>query len=87
MAYQACDKQFRQSAQITLFNIPVEVVFYHYPPIEATEFEPPCDEDVEIEEVIVDEFNILGLIGEEAMAKLYEEIYKVIDRQREEIDE
>lgn len=86
MAYQACDKQFRQSAQITLFNIPVEVVFYHYPPIDGSEDEEPVPEDLEIEEVIVDEFNILGLIGEEAMAKLYEEVYKVIDRRKNEVE-
>lgn len=70
---------------VTLYDVPVEVSFSYSAPIEATEFEPRCEEDVEIESIVVDEFDIYNLVGEKALAKLYEELYKLIDERKEEI--
>lgn len=76
---------FRQKAKLTVFGCNVEVEYFYYPGIEATEDEPPVYEEVEVEAVWFEDFDIISLCGQRAIGEIEKQIYNLIDKQKEEL--
>lgn len=71
----AASKEFQRS--VTVFGVPVDVVFSYSKGYEATEFEPPVDEEIEICAVLVDGLDIYHLCGEKALEEVEKELWKI----------
>lgn len=67
MANQERYGPFRSTAKLTVFDVPVDVEYFYYPGIEATEFEPPVYEEVEVQSVMYEGFDIINLCGMRAI--------------------
>lgn len=78
-------KSIRQKAALTVFGCPVEVEYFYYPGIPATEDEPEVYEEVEVESVWFEEFDIISLCGQRAIGEIEKQIYELIDKQKEEV--
>lgn len=76
-------KSFRQEAKLTVFDVPVTVEYFYYPGIAATEDEPAVYEEVEVQSVMYEGFDIIGLCGMRAIGEIERLIYDGIDKQKE----
>lgn len=70
--------------EIILKGLPLRVEYTYYPGCDATEDEPPVYDDVEVEAVWIDEFDIINLIGDKTLTSIIEKLFDVIDKGKNE---
>jgi hypothetical protein len=71
------------SRDITLNGVEMTVWFWYYPHHEATESDPGCPAEIEIDAIYVDEFDVAGLFGEKAFNDIEQLLWKMIDNKEE----
>jgi hypothetical protein len=63
--------------EIVVKGVPLTVNFWFYPEIEATEGDPGCSAEIEIDAVFVDEFDIYNLMGLSSLQDVEDELWKI----------
>jgi hypothetical protein len=66
---------------ITLNGVEMTVWFWHYPSHEASESDPGCPAEIEIDAIYVDEFEVAALFGEKAFNDIEQELWKMLDKE------
>lgn len=81
----ANDKYFStfQHREVILKGVPVIVEFYFHTAIASTEWEEGVPEEIEIDRVMVDDINIINLMGSYTLEELEAELWKLYDKRGE----
>jgi hypothetical protein len=69
---------FALTRNITLKGVPMDVVFYYYPPYEATQYEPGFEGEIEIDSIWIDEFDVINLFGDSSIEDVESELWKIL---------
>jgi hypothetical protein len=63
---------------ITVKGVPMTIYFTWYPPYDATQDEPGFDGEIDIESVMIDEFDVFALMGEKSLKDIEDELWKLV---------
>ena len=85
MANQKRYESVQRTIDIVFREVPLTVEFTFYPALPATEFEPPESEMLEIDEVLVDDINVVNLMGVNTLEELVEAVYKEVNKLKEDV--
>ena len=76
MRYQHAS--FALTRDIELKGVPMKVVFWYYPPFDATREDPGFEGEIEIDGVWIDEFEVTNLFGEKSLNDVEAELWKLV---------
>lgn len=65
--------------EIELRDVKMSVFFWYYQGHEASESDPGCPAEIEIESVFVDDFNCLALFGERTLDEIEGKLWAMLD--------
>lgn len=83
MANQKRYESVHRTIDIVFRDVPVTVEYIHHPGWEGTEFEPPEYEWIEIDRVMVDEIDVMGLMGQTSFMELLDVLHGEVDKIKE----
>jgi hypothetical protein len=73
----------RYTRNVVVKGIPLEVEFEYYEGFPATLDEPEAPDEIFIEAVFVDDFDIVRLMGKKGLEEVEKELWKILDNKED----